>query len=181
MALDALPDEDFSSHKIGSACATAAQAFPICSADMHCTDLKEEPSSLCGEPSHPLLQTLQRRAHYTCAISSSARQALPLTSKSQRPSLTKCHHLFPQTGLLRQWHSAQTQAVRTLTKGQTVQTLTKWWEQPDTVRWQSHRSKPEGKVPLQKPFSTSQAKRAPIGLFLSTLSLNVNSTGIRFI
>lgn len=79
---------------------------------------------------------------------------------------------FPRQACWRQCHSAQTQAV---------QTLTKWWEQPDTVRWQSHRSKPEGKVPLQKPFSTSQAKRAPIGLFLSTLSLNVNSTGIRFI
>lgn len=83
MALDALPDEDFPSYKIGSACATAAQAFPIRSADTHCTDLKEEPSSLCGEQSLPLLQTPQRRAHYTCAISSSAWQALPLTSKSQ--------------------------------------------------------------------------------------------------
>lgn len=101
MALDALPDEDFSSYKIGSVCATAAQAFPICSADTRCADLKEEPSSLCGEPSLPLLQTLQRRARYTCAISRSARQALPPTSKSQRPSLTKRHHLFPQTGLLK--------------------------------------------------------------------------------
>lgn len=55
MVIDALPDEDFSSYKTRSVCAAAIQAFPICAADMHCTDLKEEPSSLCGKLSLHLL------------------------------------------------------------------------------------------------------------------------------
>lgn len=45
---------------------------------------------------------------------------------------------------------------------------------------QTHRNDPEGKISLQKFFSTSQAKSACIVLFLSALQLNANSTGIRF-
>lgn len=55
MVLDALPDEDFSSYNVCSVCAAAIQASLICSADGLCTDLKEKPSSLCGELSLHLL------------------------------------------------------------------------------------------------------------------------------
>lgn len=55
MVLDALPDEDFSSYNVCSMCPAAIQASLLCSADRLCTDLEEEPSSLCGELSLHLL------------------------------------------------------------------------------------------------------------------------------
>lgn len=65
------------------------------------------------------------------AMSSSAQRALPLTAKSQRPPLSKCHRLTP--------HTSPLEAVASSTdpgggyEGQTVQATTTWWKQPDPV------------------------------------------------
>lgn len=112
MVLDALPDEDFSSYKTYSACTAAIQAFPICSADKHRIDLKE-PSSFRAEPSLHPWKLCKEGPPSLAARSSSAQQALPLTSKSQQPSRTKRHHVIPQPGRWRQWHSAWAQLAGT--------------------------------------------------------------------